>query len=53
MGAPLHAHHFIQQEDWAMDMKIRADIEKWKQWCVIFEVLNVVFIIWLTWIWGM
>jgi len=26
-----NVHQFIQEEDWTMDWKVRADLLKWKQ----------------------
>ncbi|KAJ8446953.1 hypothetical protein Cgig2_006581 [Carnegiea gigantea] len=43
-------HHFIQEEDRAADLKVRADMLKWKQLSAILVVLNIVLVIWVAWV---
>ena len=41
-------HHFIQEEDRAVDSKVRADMLKWKQLYAVLVVLNIVLVICLA-----
>jgi len=41
-------HHFMQDEDRAIDLKIHAELHMWKGRSTISFILNLLLIMWMT-----
>ena len=45
-------HHFMQGEDWVIDMKLHAELRIWKERFTISTVVNLLLVVWITATWS-
>ena len=45
-------HQLIQHEDRVVDIKIRVELGKWKVRFTVSAIMNLIFLVWMTWCWG-
>jgi len=45
-------HQLIQHEDRVVDIKIRVELGKWKRRFAVSVIINLFFLVWITWYWG-